>query len=463
MLPRGAERRRVQPRARGRAARGHGRDRWSRRTASHRDRGFYRSRIRSDARLRLRPARRDLRRARERAARARRASRSSWPARAAAALAARRPRSAVARGRVVRARVPASIRRRGRRRPRGLADRGAPADRAPDDPHQRAGRPAARAAADPDALPRPRAARPAARRVPRRAARRRSGSRRRRCPTGSAPARRASSSGRSAALVARGGRAARARPGGVYIARASLAEAGLLHRPQPRPRRAREPRVRALHVADPPLPRPGRPPRRCCPPSGARGTRPSPRWCARRGCTARSASARRRRSERDADAVCAAVPARARAVRGGLGAAVRGRGLRRGRGGRVRALRRRPRRRLRGVPPGAAAARRALRAQRDRDGPGRADEAGASCGSATRSASRSTPSTLRAAASICSPWRCGDGEAKAQGRGGRRRHQPPRPAPVRASSRHSRPGSSCSGPRSRRCARAVPSSATPTR
>ena len=75
---------------------------------------------------------------------------------AAATLAGRRPRG-LARGGELRARVPLRG-RPGHRRPLRPADRGAPADRAPDDPHQRAGRRAARAPSHPDALPGPRAA-----------------------------------------------------------------------------------------------------------------------------------------------------------------------------------------------------------------------------------------------------------------------------------------------------------------
>ena len=57
------------------------------------------------------------------------------------------------------------------------------ADRAPDDPRERAGREVPRRAQGADALPRARAARPAGGRVAGRAARRRSTSRRRRCPS----------------------------------------------------------------------------------------------------------------------------------------------------------------------------------------------------------------------------------------------------------------------------------------
>ncbi len=56
------------------------------------------------------------------------------------------------------------------------------------------------------------------------------------------------------------GRAARTRPRGVYIARAPLTETSRLQRAQQRPRRPRQRRLHALHLADPPLPRPGRAP-----------------------------------------------------------------------------------------------------------------------------------------------------------------------------------------------------------
>ena len=61
------------------------------------------------------------------------------------------------------------------------------------------------------------------------------------------------------------------------------------------------------------------------------------------------------------------VPARARAVRVGLEAQLRGRGLRRDRRGGVRALRRRAGGRVRGAAARPAAARGAIRPERDRD------------------------------------------------------------------------------------------------
>jgi len=56
------------------------------------------------------------------------------------------------------------------------------------------------------------------------------------------------------------GRAARPRPRGVYIARAPLPQASCLQRAQQRPRRPRQRCLHAFHLADPPLPRPGRAP-----------------------------------------------------------------------------------------------------------------------------------------------------------------------------------------------------------
>ena len=97
-------------------------------------------------------------------------------------------------------------------------------------------------------------------------------------------------------LVAARGRAARARPRGVYIARAPIPQAGPLQRAQQRPRRPRQRRLLPLHLADPPLPRPGRATGRCwrCWGRGRR-RRAWPRP-ATSPPTARRASASRRRS-----------------------------------------------------------------------------------------------------------------------------------------------------------------------
>ena len=122
---------------------------------------FYRSRIRSGARLDYDQLDRIFA-GRERAARA---GRGAARARAQGGGGARR-RTAARRagGGVVRARVRVRLRRSGRRRPQRPADGGPPADRAPDDPRERAGRRPAREAQLAGALPRPRAARPGTRR-----------------------------------------------------------------------------------------------------------------------------------------------------------------------------------------------------------------------------------------------------------------------------------------------------------
>ena len=87
----------------------------------------------------------------------------------------------------------------------------------------------------------------------------------------------------------RGG-AARTRPRRVYISRAPLPEAGLLLRAKPGPRRPRQPRLRAFHLADQALPGPRRPPRAAVGGRGGRG-RAGPRARPRgRAGTARSAS-----------------------------------------------------------------------------------------------------------------------------------------------------------------------------
>ena len=149
--------------------------------------GFYRSLHSLQRPARLRPARRDLRRAgagaggRRRAA-GRGARRRRGPGRAA--------RNHQPRHRVLRARVPLRLRRQRDRRPGGRPDRGAPVDRAADDPRQRAGRPAAGAQARGRDLPRPRPAGPAADRAADRPARTPSGCRPRRCGQGISPARR---------------------------------------------------------------------------------------------------------------------------------------------------------------------------------------------------------------------------------------------------------------------------------
>ena len=224
--------------------------------AEPRSASFYRSRIRSDARLdydqldaifagRASAAGGGRRTARGRARgrrRPRRAARRHQPRR-----------------RIGRARVPLRRRRQRHRRPPRPPDRGPPPDRAADDPHQRAGGGVARAPAGAGDLPRPRPARPGPGRAPGRAA---GGARGTDAaagagalgPGGGPGRRRGEPAGRPR------GRAARARPRGVYIARAPLPQAGRLQRAQQRPRRPRQLRLHALHLADPPLPRPDRAP-----------------------------------------------------------------------------------------------------------------------------------------------------------------------------------------------------------
>ena len=157
-------------------------------------------------------------------------------------------------------------------------------------------------------------------------------------------------------LLARGHAARRAhrpRPRRADVPHPALAQAGLLRPEEPRPRRARADALHALHVADPPLPRPRRAPRAAV----------GGRW--RRGGAARIGARRDRRlvvgarARRDVDRAHgrphrARLPARARAVRERLGSAVRRRGHGPDRRRRVRALRRRPRGTAAGPPPAAA-------------------------------------------------------------------------------------------------------------
>ena len=76
-------------------------------------------------------------------------------------------------------------------------------------------------------------------------------------------------------------RRSRPRPRGVREPRPALAQAGALRPAQPRPLRAREHRLLPLHLADPPLPRPRRPPRAAA--RDRRRRRPDPRRPARAG------------------------------------------------------------------------------------------------------------------------------------------------------------------------------------
>ena len=79
----------------------------------------------------------------------------------------------------------------------------------------------------------------------------------------------------------------------VRLAGAALAQAGLLHAAQPRPRRAGQRALLPLHLADPPLPRPGGAPRAAQRPGP--GRRRAARARARRGRASRPARASARR------------------------------------------------------------------------------------------------------------------------------------------------------------------------
>ena len=253
---------------------------------------------------RLRPARRDLRRPRAGAGGGRRTARRRPRRRRRARRAARRdqPRRRIAPSPSSSFDAKGNVTARPRRRP----DRVAPADRAADDPHQRAGRRAARSSAgcrrSTGSTPQPD---PTADRAPGRAARlaRRADAAARPGPL--ARAGRRDGGGGEPAGAARG-RAARTRPRGVYIARAPLAQTGRLQRAQQRPRRARQRRLHALHLADPPLSRPASSTGRCWRRWG-RGRRRRA-WHEARDVAA-DCSARERESakiERGADDVCAA-------------------------------------------------------------------------------------------------------------------------------------------------------------
>ena len=259
----------------------------------------------------LRPARRVLRRSRA----APRADRG--PARP------RAPRRGRARGSAQRlgARdldhgAGVRVRRQGRRDRRAVrrADRGARADRAVDDLHQRARRRAPRAPQDAHALPRPRAPGRRARGGHDREARRPRRAHATAAGDDLAERRRRAGGRRQQARDARG-RAPRARPGGVYITRAPLAQAGLLLAAKPRSRRARQPGLLSLHLADPPLSRPDRAPRPALRHRRGRGRARAGRRARRRhlvlGARARGDGDRTRCGRR-----LRGVPARARALRG---------------------------------------------------------------------------------------------------------------------------------------------------
>ena len=162
-----AQRGGLQPGAGGRAARGDGGDRARRGRAARRSAAFYRSRIRSDARLDYDELDVVFSGRAEAPRGGRRAARGRPRGGGGAGRAARRDQP---RRRVLRARVPLRLARARRRRPRRRPDRVAPADRAADDPRQRAGGAAAGAQAGAGDLPGPRPAGSAADRTADRAA-----------------------------------------------------------------------------------------------------------------------------------------------------------------------------------------------------------------------------------------------------------------------------------------------------
>ncbi len=196
----------------------------------------------------------------------------------------------------------------------------------------------------------------------------------------------------------RGGEAAGTRREQPLLARAPGAETGPLQRGQPRPCRPRQQRLLALHLADPPLSRPDRPPRAARDRRRQRGASRHPRGRSRRHPLLRPRArvdadrTRRRRHLRRLPAAAGAVRARRR---DGL----RGRGLRGHPRWCFHPFPWRACRRLRGVLPGPADAGRALRDQRGRVRVDRHADRPAGSGSATRSRSGSSRSRRRAGAS----------------------------------------------------------------
>ena len=156
-----------------------------------------------------------------------------------------------------------------------------------------------------DALPRARAARPAVGRVARRAARERSTCRRRRCPKQMTPQQAADAVGEISrawwrATCATGhGRA-------LPVARAALAQAGLLLAAEPRPRRARRARATATSPRRSAATRTSSCTARCSRRSASTTSRRARTSWTRRALTARRAEREAMKIERDADDVCLA-------------------------------------------------------------------------------------------------------------------------------------------------------------
>jgi len=194
---------------------------------------------------------------------------------------------------------------------------------------------------------------------------RRLGCRRRRCRRTCRPRKRPICSARSPSASSDSRFLWRTGTAGAELARAALAQAGLLLAAQPRPRGAARAELLPLHLADPPLPRPRLPPcaalggwrRR----AGAAGRRARRAGRVELGMRARGDDGRARCRRRGG-----LLRSRAPTVRARLGAAVRGRsrradlgrGLCRFRAGRLRGRRR-------GEP---SAVRRDRDGERSRDG-----------------------------------------------------------------------------------------------
>ena len=388
------------------------------------------------------------------------APRSPWAAPLAAARAAARALRARRAARVARASSrragssSSTSRPRGRRPPRG-ADGVPPADRAADDPRQRAG---GGLPGGPQACRRSTA-----------------------CTSGPNPQRSSAWSTQLAALdvptpplpeahdPAAGGRRGgrdqphrgraraphRPRRAVVHLARAALAQAGLLLAREPRPRRAGQRRATATSPRRSAATRTWSCTARC---SSARAstTRATRRRAGRGRRVGRSAAERDAMEiERDADDVCLCLPARARAGRAGPRAPeFEGEVVGPDRRGRVRRLRRGG---LRGLAAGAAHARRLVGAERAGDDAARRRRPGGALrlGDPVDGAVERDRCAARPGRPVPGGWISARGqEGKAQGRARRRRHQPAGGLPLQPArevgGRHR-----CSrAPRSSRCATA---------